>query len=129
MPVLRARGEQFFTGEFEREVKSGLEVHGQSGESILVAKSNFQSMSCAGTSLTPAKATLSPHPMRGEGRGEGSRWTFDDTGQGQGKPSTQPQRESNLELLLAACISFSLRRSRCGRRAHASLHPKTRLRM
>ena len=52
MPVLRARGEQFVASHCERVAKAGLEVQGQSRESVLVAKSNFQSMSCAGTSLT-----------------------------------------------------------------------------
>src|SRR6267143_6432148 len=133
MPVLRARGEQFVAGHCERVAKAGLEVQGQSRESN----------SCSGGA--PTLRRITPQPPSPGPRREKYSPRSDETwatgtyrsavtdlpprrGQGQGKRSTQPQRDSNLESLLAVCISFSLRRSRCGRSAQASLHPKTRLR-
>src|SRR5205807_4119830 len=38
----------------------------------VVYKNNFRSTSCAGTPLTRLEPTLSPHPMRGEGRVRGA---------------------------------------------------------
>src|SRR2546429_2139936 len=112
MPVLRARGEQFVAGQFKRVTQSRGAM-----EKFKVQSSKFKGSSKSQASIPnglsarlgvlglafPLSFKLPAYCLT-------SGFAFH-------------------ALRLAACISFSLGRSRCGRSAHASLHPKTRLRM